>query len=76
MFADRHIKNVALGYNVATRDIKAGEELLDNYVYYVSSRDEWFSESKELKDICNGVDVGYITKSEIGSKHRASSRKN
>jgi len=42
----------------------------------VYNHDEWFHESQELKGICNGVDVGFITKSEIDSKHRASSKNN
>jgi len=74
IFIDRHVKHGALVYNVAKRDIKAGEELLDNYVFFVEQYDDWFHETTELKQICNGG-VGFITRAEINAKHHASSKK-
>jgi len=64
IFTDRHIMHSALTYVVASRDIKAGEEILSNYVFFVSSFDDWWDEVEELKRICRGEDVGFITMAE------------
>ena len=64
IFTDRHIPHSALTYTVAARDIKAGEEILSNYVFYVTDIDHWVKEVEDLKRVCRGEDVGFITKSE------------
>ncbi len=50
-------------FEVALKDISAGEELFTDYLDFVEGED-WWEEVQELKRICNGKDVGYITKRE------------
>mmetsp|Transcript_3802 Transcript_3802/g.7280 ORF Transcript_3802/g.7280 Transcript_3802/m.7280 type:complete len:120 (-) Transcript_3802:32-391(-) len=64
IYTDRHVAHSALEYTVASRDIKAGEEILSNYVDYVTDIDHWLDELEDLKRVCRGEDVGFITKSE------------
>ncbi len=49
---------------VALSDIKAGEELLCNYVYLTVKDDEWWDEVQTLKRICNKKELGLIALSE------------
>jgi len=65
-FTDRHS---AIQKDVALRDIKAGEEITCNYMYFTSEED-WFYEVETLKNMCNGVDVGLITKAETEFRMR------
>lgn len=67
IYTDRHITHSALSYAVASRDIKAGEEITSNYVNYVSNFESWLLQAKDLKSICSGEDVGFITKAEADS---------
>jgi hypothetical protein len=53
-----------LEYTVAARDIKAGEEILSNYVFYGCDGEAWLSEVEDLRRLCLGEDVGFITKLE------------
>ena len=62
--SDRHQYSSGLGYSVATRDIKAGEEILSNYVFYTSEEHLWWEDVMSIKRICSGEEVGFITKTE------------
>ena len=64
MFRDRHVAQGALSYDVAVRDIIAGEEILCNYIFYENT----YETAVNLKSVCSGEDVGVITKSEVASK--------
>jgi hypothetical protein len=64
IYTDRHISHSALEYTVAARDIKAGEEILSNYVFYGCDGEAWLSEVEDLRRLCLGEDVGFITKLE------------
>ena len=64
IFRDRHVVQGALSYDVAGRDIKAGEEMLCNYIFYGKT----YEEALDLKSVCSGEDVGFITKSELALK--------
>ena len=63
LYEDRHIEHSALAYPVALRDIKAGEEILTNYVFYATGAD-WLKDVEDLKRLCSGEEVGFITKVE------------
>ena len=65
IFRDRHLAQTAISYDVATRDIKAGEEILCNYIFF--SEDD-YQIALDLKSVCSGEDVGDITKAELASK--------
>lgn len=59
----RRLHHLSTSSEVAIRDISAGDELLSDYLDYVEG-DDWWDEVQELKRICNGEDVGFITKRE------------
>jgi hypothetical protein len=61
---DRHMDHIALTYTVAKRDIKAGEEMLTNYVGFSVGEELWWKEVKSLQRMCSGEEVGFITKKE------------
>jgi len=64
-FLDRHVHLYDVDLNEVTRDIKAGDEILSDYLFYTDSyENSFFSESQVLKRICNGEEVGLITKAE------------
>ena len=64
IFRDRHVAQGALSYDVAVRDIIAGEEILCNYIFYENT----YETAVNLKSVCSGEDVGDITKAEVASK--------
>jgi hypothetical protein len=68
VFTDRHIAHAALSYDVASRDIKAGEEITSNYISFSSEIDYWLVDAMELKSICSGETSGFITQTESDSK--------
>lgn len=55
----------------ALRDIKAGEEILMNYLYYGANPDHWKEFVSDLRDQCLGEVTGAITKYEesVGNKN-------
>ena len=71
IYTDRHITHSALIYSLASRDIKAGEEITSNYVFYATDFESWLEHTKDLKSICRGDDVGFITKAEADSQSEA-----
>ena len=62
LYEDRHMEHSALSYPVALRDIKA-EEILTNYVFYATEA-YWLKDVEDLKRLCSGEEVGFITKVE------------
>ena len=62
-FLDRHRHSVEDTYDYALSDIKAGEELLCNYLFFtdVANEELWVKEAHKLRRICNGEEVGDIT---------------
>ena len=69
---DRNGLEVAAMFMLAVRDIKAGEELLTNYVFYTSSNDEWYSNVLGLREMCKGKAVGLVTQAEFATRRMTS----
>jgi len=59
-FSDRHYIHSRNSPSWSLRDIKAGEEILCNYLHFVENKEEWFLDAQELKRQCNG-ESGLIT---------------
>mmetsp|Transcript_937 Transcript_937/g.1444 ORF Transcript_937/g.1444 Transcript_937/m.1444 type:complete len:866 (+) Transcript_937:187-2784(+) len=59
----RHLHHLSSTFEVALRDIKAGEELFTDYLSFAEG-DEWWTDVQDLKRWCSGEDVGHITKKE------------
>lgn len=56
---DRHL---TFWIDKSIRDIKAGEEVLDNYLAFTcSNRDKWFKDVANLRAECLGEAVGEVT---------------
>ena len=64
VYSARHIESDALSYTVAVRDIKAGEEIFSNYVFYAADEKAWKEDVMDLRRWCSGEDVGSITQIE------------
>lgn len=62
--ADRHLRMTISGKEKTIREVKKGEEVLDNYLAFVGHASDWESDVQMLRDQCNGVDVGDVTKYE------------
>ncbi len=64
-YSDRHIHHEEVSSLEAMVDIKAGEEIFSNYLFYTtSSAEAFYNEAQVLKRICNGEEVGLVTLSE------------
>jgi len=48
----RHIPHLIGGYDIALRGIKAGEELLDNYLSSIATEESWAETVELLKKFC------------------------
>jgi SET domain-containing protein len=46
------------------RDIKAGEEILSNYLDFSSDEKFWAHDVVDLRNICSGVALGEVTEYE------------
>lgn len=66
IYSDRHVQHAALTYSVATRDIKAGEELFSNYLFYTT--ESWWDDVKRIRRMCTGKETGFITTQEMKNK--------
>ncbi len=53
-----------------TRDIKAGEEILSNYLWYTDDEDHWWDWVTNLRKICNGEGLGSVTQLEMESQNK------
>ncbi len=61
--SDRHDGgNSVVGF--ALWDIKAGDEILCNYIFYTNDEEDWWPDVNSLKNICDGNELGLITISE------------
>ena len=49
---------------VAKRDIKAGEEIFANHVYYTVGDEQWREEVKSIQRMYSGEEIGFIAKKE------------
>jgi len=49
----RHMTHIIGGYDVATRDIASGEEILANYLTSIGSAETWEETVTELQEFCN-----------------------
>lgn len=62
---DRHLPSFAVGYDESSRDIKAGEELLQNYMYFMSCSKHWKLPVLDLQAQCRGEVLGQVRQDEI-----------
>ena len=53
---DRHINQVMLSSDASMRDIKAGEEILNDYLAYSSEAGTWKEDVMEMKKWCEMKD--------------------
>jgi len=67
-YIDRHLPHMFNDIEYASRDIKAGEELLCNYVDYSSNDDEFGKDMADLRAVCSGISKGYVTSLEEEKK--------
>jgi hypothetical protein len=58
---DRHL--IFYG-DMSNRDIQAGEEILDNYLAFVSSEEDWGDYVISLRNQCSGITIGEVTEYE------------
>ena len=49
---DRHLLNIG---DMSVEDIEAGDEILDNYLAFVGSEDEWEEDVENLRAMCSGL---------------------
>ncbi len=63
----RHIHHYSTTAETALVDIKAGEELFTDYLDF-TEEELWWEEVLELRRICNGEAVGFITMTEQSHK--------
>ena len=62
--ADRNLHSLASGPDSTSRDVKAGEELFQNYLYFISSAKFWKEEVLDLQAQCRGESLGQIKNDE------------
>lgn len=55
---DRHLRYQA---DHSLRDIKAGEEVLDNYLAFVGIAEDWKNDVQQMRKVCAGQEVGEVT---------------
>jgi SET domain-containing protein len=60
-FVDRHLTHSTV---MNIRDIKAGEEILSNYLDFSSDEKFWADDVVDLRNICSGVALGEVTEYE------------
>ncbi len=63
-----------LSFDATTRDIKAGEEILANYLFFTDDANYWWDYVESLKKICNGEKLGFVSQFEMeGQKKKEKS---
>jgi len=67
-YLDRHLSHIGAWQLNAARDMEAGEEILDNYVFHTEHPELWYKYTQYLHRVCNGEEAGEITKSELKRK--------
>eukprot|EP00978_Attheya_sp_CCMP212_P001313 scaffold2735_cov61-Attheya_sp.AAC.9 len=63
---DRHLYQLMSGSDFTLRDIKKGEEILDNYLAFTGSAADWTTDVNDLRAQCSGEAVGSVTSYEEG----------
>lgn len=58
---DRNLRLLISGTETTLRDIKAGDEILDNYLAFVGHQSDWEFDILHLRAQCSGEQVGDIT---------------
>jgi hypothetical protein len=58
--ADRNLRHYIGGPEVCTKPIKAGDEILDNYLYFIGDRRYWSDDVMNLRNQCDEEDVGEV----------------
>jgi hypothetical protein len=61
---DRHHRLQLSGSDITLRDIAAGEEVLDNYLFFIGHSTDWKEDILSLRAQCSGA-AGDITEYEI-----------
>lgn len=59
-YMDRHYLHHNAYHPIAMRDIAAGEEILDNYVFHTENEDVWYDYTQYLQRICDGKEDGEV----------------
>mmetsp|Transcript_37508 Transcript_37508/g.54881 ORF Transcript_37508/g.54881 Transcript_37508/m.54881 type:complete len:283 (-) Transcript_37508:293-1141(-) len=62
----RHLPHSQNSGTFALRDIKAGEEILNNYLDFTTDEENWKDDVRDLRNQCLGKGVGSITDVERG----------
>lgn len=62
---ERHLRAYTSGPDRTLRDIKAGEEILANYLAYVADKEGWKEDVLSLRGQCRGHTLGEISEYEI-----------
>jgi len=64
---DRHLPHAMASFDVAFRDVKAGEEMKQNYLLFISSPEDWVTEVNDLKAQCRGEKFGSVKEFDSGA---------
>jgi hypothetical protein len=64
---DRHL---TFGGYMSNRDIQAGEEILDNYLDFTSSEEDWAKDVIALRHQCSGIAIGEVTEYEQAHQNK------
>ena len=59
--ADRNLHMQFVGPEKLLRDVKAGDEILDNYLTMIGDSTDWKADVLDLRAQCNGEGVGDVT---------------
>jgi hypothetical protein len=62
--ADRNLHMQFVGPEKLLRDVKAGDEILDNYLAMVGHETDWKGDVLHIRAQCNGEGVGDVTEYE------------
>jgi hypothetical protein len=52
--ADRNLRHYIAGGETSIKPIKAGEEILDNYLFFIGEEESWTEDVQQLRDQCSG----------------------
>ena len=54
--ADRHLPQYTAGAEISLKPIRAGDEILDNYLAFIAVPSFWMDDVKDLRSQCSGLD--------------------
>ena len=63
---ERNIRSIMASDELVLRDIKAGEEILDNYLAFIGDEDDWEEDIHSLRNQCTGTGIGEVVEYEKG----------